>query len=47
MLFARTATTLEEAKSLPRWRRPEALLYLMAAAQSRVYLRHTWSALIN
>ncbi len=45
MLFARTATTLEEAKSLPRWRRPEALLYLMAAAQPISFA--TWSALIN
>lgn len=37
--------TLEEAKSLPRWRQPIALLMIMAAAQPIAFA--TWSALLN
>ncbi len=37
--------TLEEAESLPRWRRPEALLFLMAFAMPVAFA--TWSALLN
>lgn len=37
--------TLEEARALPRWRRPDALLYLMAAAMPIAFA--TWSALLN
>jgi Major Facilitator Superfamily len=36
---------LSEAHTLPRWRRPEALLYLMAAAMPLSFA--TWSALLN
>jgi predicted MFS family arabinose efflux permease len=36
---------LSEARHLPRWRRPEALLYLMAAAMPLSFA--TWSALLN
>jgi len=45
MLFDRTPVTPAQAATLPRWRRPEALLYLMAAAQPISFA--TWSALIN
>ncbi|PVA05818.1 MFS transporter [Thalassorhabdomicrobium marinisediminis] len=37
--------TLSEAQSLPRWRRPVALLFLMAAAMPVAFA--TWSALLN
>ncbi|MES2145954.1 MAG: MFS transporter [Pseudomonadota bacterium] len=37
--------TLSEAASLPRWRRPETLLILMAAAMPIAFA--TWSALLN
>ncbi|MBO6602556.1 MAG: MFS transporter [Roseicyclus sp.] len=37
--------TLEQAKSLPRWRRPQALLFLMAFAMPIAFA--TWSALLN
>jgi predicted MFS family arabinose efflux permease len=37
--------TLEEAQALPRWRRPEALLFLMAFAMPVAFA--TWSALLN
>lgn len=36
---------LDEAHTLPRWRRPEALLYVMAAAMPISFA--TWSALLN
>ncbi len=36
---------LSEARSLPRWRRPEALLFLMAFAMPLAFA--TWSALLN
>ncbi|OWY08493.1 hypothetical protein B6V74_11645 [Thioclava sp. F42-5] len=36
---------LDEAHELPRWRRPEALLYVMAAAMPISFA--TWSALLN
>ena len=36
---------LSEAHTLPRWRRPESLLYLMAAAMPLSFA--TWSALLN
>ena len=38
-------TRLADAQSLPRWRRPEALLFLMAAAMPVAFA--TWSALLN
>jgi hypothetical protein len=37
--------TLEEARALPYWRRPEGLLILMAAAMPLAF--STWSALLN
>lgn len=37
--------TLEEAKSLPRWQQPVALLFLMAFAMPLAF--STWSALLN
>ncbi|WP_267137882.1 MFS transporter [Anianabacter salinae] len=37
--------TLDQAKALPRWRRPEALLFLMAFAMPIAFA--TWSALLN
>jgi predicted MFS family arabinose efflux permease len=37
--------SLSDAQHLPRWRRPEALLYLMAAAMPLSFA--TWSALLN
>lgn len=37
--------TIEEARKLPRWRRPAALLFLMAAAMPLSFA--TWSALLN
>ncbi len=37
--------TLAEAQSLPRWRRPESLLFLTAAAMPIAFA--TWSALLN
>ena len=43
MMFARM--TLEDAKTLPLWRRPESLLFLMAAAMPVAFA--TWSALLN
>lgn len=37
--------SIDEAQSLPRWRRPDALLYLMAVAMPISFA--TWSALLN
>lgn len=37
--------TLDEARSLPRWRRPETLLFVMAAAMPLAFA--TWQALLN
>ena len=37
--------SLDDAHSLPRWRRPEALLYVMAAAMPLAFA--TWSAVLN
>ena len=37
--------SLDEARLLPRWRGPETLLYLMAAAMPLAFA--TWSALLN
>ncbi|MEZ5754975.1 MAG: MFS transporter [Paracoccaceae bacterium] len=37
--------TLAEAETLPRWRRPESLLFLMAFAMPIAFA--TWSALLN
>ncbi len=44
-MFARRPVPLAEAGRLPRWRRPEALLYVMAAAMPIAFA--TWSALLN
>jgi len=41
----RRILTLDEAKSLPRWRQPVTLLMLMAAAMPIAF--STWSALLN
>ncbi len=41
----RRTMTIEEARTLPRWRRPAALLFLMAAAMPLSFA--TWSALLN
>ena len=38
----RAELTLDEARSLPRWRRPEALLIVMAFATMMVF--STWMA---
>jgi len=38
-------TTLDEARSLPFWRQPQALLFLMALAMPIAFA--TWSALLN
>lgn len=43
MLFRRM--TLEQSRALPLWRRPESLLFLMAAAMPLAFA--TWSALLN
>ncbi|MES2914220.1 MAG: MFS transporter [Pseudomonadota bacterium] len=43
--MSRQVLTLTDAEHLPRWRRPEALLYLMAAAMPLSFA--TWSALLN
>jgi len=43
--MSRVMMPLSEAHHLPRWRRPEALLYLMAAAMPLSFA--TWSALLN
>jgi len=43
--MANRTLTLEEAKSLPRWRQPIALLMLLAAAQPIAFA--TWQALLN
>ena len=43
MIFARMS--LDQAKSLPLWRRPESLLFLMAAAMPIAFA--TWTALLN
>jgi hypothetical protein len=40
-----TPMPLSETDRLPRWRRPEGLLYLMAAAMPLSFA--TWSALLN
>ena len=37
--------TLEDAKSLPFWRRPVSLLFLMALAMPIAF--NTWAALLN
>ncbi|MAQ35655.1 MULTISPECIES: MFS transporter [Thioclava] len=39
------SVALDEAHELPRWRRPEALLYVMATAMPISFA--TWSALLN
>lgn len=41
----RQRMTLDEARSLPRWRQPEALLILMAIGMPLAF--STWSALLN
>jgi hypothetical protein len=41
----KTVYTLEEAATLPLWRRPVTLLFLMAAAMPIAF--STWSALLN
>ncbi len=41
----RTILPLAEARHLPKWRRPVALLFLMAAAMPLAFA--TWSALLN
>jgi Major Facilitator Superfamily len=43
--MSRPLTPLSDAHSLPVWRRPESLLYLMAAAMPLSFA--TWSALLN
>jgi len=47
MIFAKTSNpvTLEQAKSLPRWRQPIVLLFLMGAAMPLSF--SVWSALLN
>lgn len=45
MFRSRPLVTLAAAKSLPRWRQPEGLLYLMAAAMPIAFA--TWTALLN
>ncbi|MEZ5733243.1 MAG: MFS transporter [Paracoccaceae bacterium] len=45
MAFRIPTLTLAEAKGLPRWRRPAAMLFLMAAAMPIAF--STWSALLN
>jgi hypothetical protein len=45
MIFSRRSYTIAEAQSLPRWRRPDMLLYVMAAAMPIAFA--TWSALLN
>ena len=42
---AMTTYTIEQAQSLPRWRRPETLLLLMAAGMPLAFA--TWMALLN
>ncbi|QBY00092.1 MFS transporter [Rhodophyticola sp. CCM32] len=37
--------TMEQAKTLPRWRRPQTLLFVMACAMPIAFA--TWSALLN
>jgi len=43
--MARQQMTLAEAQTLPPWRRPEALLFLIAVAMPLAFA--TWSALLN
>lgn len=43
--MTRSLMPLSETRTLPRWQRPEALLYLMAAAMPLSFA--TWSALLN
>jgi hypothetical protein len=43
--MSRAAITIAEANSLPRWRRPEALLMLMAVGSPLAFA--TWMALLN
>ena len=43
--MSRAAIPIAEAQSLPRWRRPEALLMLMAMASPLAFA--TWMALLN
>jgi hypothetical protein len=45
MIISKRTYTLEEARALPRWRRPDTLLYVMAAAMPIAFA--TWSALLN
>lgn len=45
MIFSKRSYTIAEAQSLPRWRRPDMLLYVMAAAMPIAFA--TWSALLN
>ncbi len=45
MIFSRRSYTLAEAASLPRWRQPRTLLFVMAAAMPISF--STWSALLN
>ncbi len=45
MLHRHTTLSLAEAETLPPWRRPVALLMLMAAAQPIAFA--TWTALLN
>lgn len=45
MIFSSRSYTVAEAQSLPRWRRPDMLLYVMAAAMPIAFA--TWSALLN
>ena len=40
--FMRAEITLDDAKSLPRWRRPEAMLVVMAFGTMMVF--STWMA---
>ncbi len=42
---AMALVTLDDARGLPRWRRPETLLFLMAFAMPIAFA--TWSALLN
>ncbi len=45
MLSRKLPVKLADADALPRWRRPDALLFLMAAAMPLAFA--TWSALLN
>ena len=45
MIFSPATITLAAAQALPVWRRPQTLLYVMAAAMPLAFA--TWSALLN